>query len=124
MTFHKSHSKWSANRVNWSDPDLEALLRRSENWKLDNRGTFSPQDVQVHVGWGASGGRHAVLVWERDQALVLETNFLIPPNEHVRIDRPTPTGVRSVWGTVVEGREGYREEDKVNGIHVHWVHVR
>jgi len=25
---------------------------------------------------------------------------------------------------VVDGREGFRAEDRANGVHVHWVHVR
>ncbi|WP_266171863.1 hypothetical protein [Dyella subtropica] len=124
MPFFKPPSKWSANTVDWTDPDLKALLHRSESWTLDNRGTFSPQSVQIHIGWGAGGGRPAMLVWERDQALVLETDFPIPDNEPVRIDRLTPAGLRCLWGTVVEGREGFRAEDKANGIYVHWVHVR
>jgi hypothetical protein len=124
MSFQKTPSKWTANRVDWSDPDLSALLQRSESWSLDNRGTFAPQDVQVHVGWGAGSGRHAVLVWQREQAMVLETTFSVPAGESVRIDRVGPTGLQSVWGVVVEGREGFRAEDKERGVYVHWIHLR
>ena len=124
MSFHKPPSKWNANKVDWEDPDLQALLQRSESWTLDNRGSFAPQPVEVHIGWGAGSGRPAMLVWERGQAMVLETQCPIAKDEPVRIDRHTATGLRSVWGVVADGRKGTREEDLEHGIHVHWVHVR
>lgn len=123
MSHFKPHSKVSNHQVNWSDPQLEALLRKTESWKLDNRGAFPSQDVQVHVGWGANTGRKAALVWENDRVLVLEAHFLIPQGEHVRVDRYYGESVRTVWGVVVEGREGFREEDRQNGVYVHWLHV-
>jgi len=78
MSFHKPPSKWESNKVDWSDPDLKALLDRSVGWTLDNRSGFDAQRVEVHIGWSAGGGRPALLVWERGQALVLETQFPIP----------------------------------------------
>jgi len=116
-------AKVSNTQVDWSDPRLEALLRKTEEWKLDNRGGFPAQDVQIHLGWGASAARKAVLVWEADRVMVLETAFLIPQGEHVRVDRIAAGGLRTVWGVVAEGREGFREADKANGVYVHWLHV-
>ncbi|GLQ51008.1 hypothetical protein ACFFJT_07370 [Dyella flava] len=124
MSHFKPNSKMSNNQVDWSDPHLESLLRKTESWKLDNRGAFSAVDVQIHVGWGANTGRKAVLVWETDQVMVLETRFTILQGEHVRVDRVYGDGVRTVWGVVAEGREGFREEDRQNGVYVHWLHVR
>lgn len=124
MSFQKPPSKWNANQVDWSDPDLKALLDRSEGWTLDNRSGFEAQRVEVHIGWGASGGRPALLVWERGQALVLETQFPIAKEEKIRIDRHTATGLRSVWGVVADGRKGTRADDEENNIHVHWVHTQ
>lgn len=124
MSFHKPPSKWNANKVDWSDPDLKALLDRSEGWTLDNRSGFEAQRVEVHIGWGASGGRPALLVWERGQALVLETQFPIAKDEKIRIDRSTATGLRSVWGVVADGRKGTRGDDEENNIYVHWVHTQ
>lgn len=123
MSHIKPMSKVSNTQVDWSDPRLEALLRKTEEWKLDNRGVFPAQDVQIHLGWGASAVRKAVLVWEADRVMVLETKFLIPQGEHVRVDRIAAGGMRTVWGVVAEGREGFREEDKANGVYVHWLHV-
>jgi hypothetical protein len=122
MTAFKPQVK--GNRVDWSDPRLQELLRRSENWKLDNRGTYTPKDVMIHLGWGASTGRPAILVWERDQVMMLETRYAIALGEQVRVDEPQGERLRSVWGLVVEGREGFRAEDRANGVHLHWLHLR
>jgi hypothetical protein len=124
MSHFKPNSKVSNNQVDWSDPRLEALLRKTEEWKLDNRGAFPAQDVQVHVGWGAGTPRKATLVWESDRVMVLETRFQIPKGEHVRVDRfYGDDGLRTVWGVVADGREGFREEDRQNGLYVHWLHM-
>jgi hypothetical protein len=124
MNHHKSFTQKPANRVDWSDPQLESLLRKTESWKLDNRGVFPEQEVEIHIGWGAAVGKPALLVWERDQAMVLATNFPLPPGEHVRVDSRLGDGMRTMWGVVVEGREGHRAEDRAKGIHVHWLHMR
>jgi hypothetical protein len=123
MSHIKPMSKVSNNQVDWSDPRLEALLRKTEEWKLDNRGAFPAQEVQIHIGWGASAARKAVLVWESDRVMVLETRFLVPQGEHVRVDRISAGTMRTVWGVVAEGREGFRQDDQANGVYVHWLHM-
>lgn len=117
------HTRVSNTNVNWDDPQLVSLLRRSEQWSIDNRGGFSPQDVHVYLGWSGSVGRTATLVWERDNAIVLETTFPIAQGEQVRIDKHLGNRIRTLWGVVVEGREGFREEDRQKGIHVYWLQV-
>lgn len=124
MSHFKPESKLSNHQVDWNDPRLEALLRKSEDWKLDNRGAQPPQEVQVQIGWGAGGTRKAVLVWQSDRVMVLETRFQIPQGEHVRVDRVSGDGVRTGWGIVADGRPGFREEDTRNGVYVHWLHVK
>ncbi|MBE1159819.1 hypothetical protein [Dyella acidiphila] len=124
MSHFKPQSKLSNNEVDWEDPRLQSLLSKTESWKLDNRGAFAAVNVQIHLGWGATTARHATLVWESDHVMVLETRFLIPPGEQVRIDRMQAGVARTVWGAVVEGREGFREEDRLNRVYVHWLHVR
>lgn len=121
---HKSHAKVSNVRVDWSDPQLESLLHRSESWRLDNRGGYSPQDVQVYLGWSGTVGRAAVLVWERDQSVVLETDFPIGQGEQIRVDKHLGESIRTLWGVVVEERKGQREEDRLKGLHLYWLHVR
>lgn len=122
MSHHKPPP--SRNVVDWNDPHLEALLRKTESWKLDNRGSFQPQHVQIHIGWGAAVGQPAVLVWERDQAMVLETRFQLQQGEHIRVDIHLGDRLRTAWGVVVEGREGQRAEDRAHGVHIYWLHMR
>ncbi|MGA0586146.1 hypothetical protein ACO2Q2_03290 [Dyella sp. KRB-257] len=122
--FDKPRGRPSGNNVDWTDPKLQSLLSKTEGWSLDNRGVFSPVPCELHVGWGAGTGKPAMLVFERDGVMVVEAGFLIPLGEQVRIDRMRAGTLRSTWGTVAEGREGNRAEDRVNGIRVYWIHVR
>jgi hypothetical protein len=56
--------------------------------------------------------------------MVIQANFLIQVGEKLRVDRIVLGSLRSSWGTVAEGREGHRTEDRANGTRVYWVHVR
>ncbi|MGB3748621.1 MAG: hypothetical protein WBG85_09475 [Rhodanobacter sp.] len=114
----------SGNTVDWSHPELQSLLGKTEGWSLDNRGVFSPVPCELHIGWGAGAVRGATLVFERDGVMVIEANFLIQVGEKLRVDRIVLGSLRSSWGTVAEGREGHRTEDRANGTRVYWVHVR
>lgn len=124
MNMSRYDKPLSANTVDWSNPELQSLLNRSEGWSLDNRGVHAPVACELHIGWGAGVGRLATLVYQREGVMVVETRFAIPKGEHVRVDRIQAGAMRSSWGIVVDGREGFRAEDRENGIHVHWVHVR
>lgn len=110
-------------RVDWDDPKLVSLLQRSEQWSIDNRGGFSSQAVEVYFGWSGSVGKTATLVWERDNAIVLETTFPIGQGEQIRVDKHLGDSIRTMWGVVVDGREGFRDEDRQKGIHVYWLKV-
>jgi hypothetical protein len=119
----KESSLASNTQIDWDDPKLVSLLQRSEQWSIDNRGGFSPQSVQVYFGWSGSVGKTATLVWERENAVVLETTFPIGQGEQVRVDKHLGDRIRTLWGVVVDGREGVREEDRQNGIHIYWLQV-
>jgi hypothetical protein len=121
---HKPHTQVSNVRVDWNDPELAALLTRSDSWQLDNRGGYTPQDVQVYLGWSSAVGRTAVLVWERDTSVVLETTFALGKGEQVRVDKHLGDRIRTLWGVVMEGREGFREQDQARGIHLYWLQVK
>lgn len=114
----------SGNNVDWSHPELQSLLDKTDGWSLDNRGVFSPVPCELHIGWGAGAVRGATLVFEREGVMVIEANFSIQVSEKLRIDRIVLGSLRSNWGTVVEGRAGHRAEDRANGTRVYWVHVR
>lgn len=111
--------------VNWNDPELESLLRRSEGWQLDNRGAYASQDVHVFVGWSTATGRSAALVWEREESAVIATDFAIGQGESLRVEKYMGgRNVRTLYGVVIEGREGFREEDAKKGIRLYWLRVR
>lgn len=120
---HKANPPAGKTGVDWDDPKLVSLLRKSEQWSIDNRGGFSPQNVEVYFGWSGSVGRTATIVWEHDNAVVLETTFPIGQGEQIRMDKYLGDRIRTLWGVVVEGREGVREEDREKGIHVYWLKV-
>lgn len=131
MTEPKPPAKKSTHRVDWSDPRLEELLKKTEGWQLDNRGTFPPQDIEVQIGWSGDviigaveSIRPGVLVWERAQVMVIETNFPIEQGELVRIRRLVGDNLQTVWGSLIESWPGRRGEDNQNGIHVHWINMR
>jgi hypothetical protein len=120
----KLPTKLPTNRVDWSDPRLESLLQRSESWQLDNRGSHPALAVELHLGWAGGEPKAAMMVWQKEHVVVLETSFSIPQGEHVRIDKPFGDGYQTRWGTVVESRVGLRPGDEESGTQVHWVHVR
>lgn len=120
MTYHKP----AAHQIDWSNSDLESLLRKTESWKLDNRSNHQPQHVELFIGWAGVTARPAVLVWQRDKVMVLETLFPLRRDEHVRVVRHFGKNQRTVWGIVADTREGCREEDREHGVHVHWLQVR
>lgn len=124
MTDSKTPLKKLLGTVDWEDPLLASLLKKSENWQLDNRGTFTAQAVEIQLGWGTSSSRPALLVWERDQVMVLETAFPIQQGELVRIDKLVGPSRQSTLGTLVESRIGARVLDEPGEVHVHWITVR
>jgi hypothetical protein len=124
MADNKSFPALSICGVDWNDPQLGSLLSKSGNWQLDNRGSSPPLSLQIHFGWGAGVTKPAVLVWQKDEAMVLETRFPMERGEHVRVDRPSESGLPTIWGEVVESRPGQRADDQANGVQVHWLRIR
>jgi hypothetical protein len=120
---HRSPTHVSHVPVNWSDPELASLLNRSDGWQLDNRGGYAPQNVDVFAGWSSATGRPATLVWERGQSAVVAAAFPIGQGEHVRIERHMDGNVRILFGVVIEGREGFREDDVQRGIRLYWLRI-
>lgn len=124
MTDPTNPAKKSSSQVNWDDPVLASLLKKTESWQLDNRGSFIPQPVEIQIGWGASTGRPATVVWEQAQVTVLETSFPIEQGELVRIDKSVGNVLQTSLGTLVESRPGVRVHDQPGDVYVHWISVR
>lgn len=124
MTDRKNRIKKFSNRVNWEDPLLASLLKKTESWQLDNRGTFAPLEVEIQLGWGAGSFRPGTVVWQKDQVSVLETTFPIEPGVLVRIDRRVGDSLLTTLGTVLESRPGSRAHEQPGDVYVHWVIVR
>lgn len=122
MIDYNKNAMRDQNPVDWDDPELQKLLGKTAGWGLDNREIHPRQPVQIQVGWKAASGNPATLVWTKDQVMVLEVDFEIPSGEFVRIDEHYGAGVRSVWGVVVEGRPGKRDDDRRNGVNIYWLH--
>ncbi|MBQ4854079.1 hypothetical protein IMW82_05275 [Rhodanobacter sp. B2A1Ga4] len=120
MGHDKSRSSVSVGAVDWSDPNLDALLQKVDGWKLDNRSGQPLQEVQIQVssGWTANSvvSKPAQLISMDEQTMVLVTRFPVAQGDHVRVDSQHVEGMRSVWGWIVEGREGYRVEDREHGL--------
>lgn len=121
MIDYKENSSHKQNPVDWSDPQLQTLLGKIDGWSLDNRGVHPRREVQIQVGWKAAGSRPAILVCKREKAIVLETAFAIPVGEYVRMDSCHGDSSRSLWGVVIDARAGRREQDGIDGIHIHWL---
>ena len=124
MADNKSYPTLLISGVDWNDPQLGVLLNKSGDWHLDNRGSAPPLDLQIHFGWGEGVTKPAVLVWQSDEAMVLQTRFPMAQGEHVRVNRPRESGMETIWAEVLASRPGQRADDQANGIQVHWLRMR
>lgn len=120
-----THDVWiprsPANHVDWSDPHLQALLKKSEGWKVDNRGSFVSKNVTVHLNGSTSVAKHGKLVRTQNDVVVLETSFPIGINELLRIDWPYGVGFKIQWVQVIKSRTAQRRDDHDKGVHIHWL---
>ena len=120
MGHDESRSSVTVGTVDWSDPELDALLQKVDGWRLDNRSDHPPQEVQIHIssGWTANSvvSKPAQLVSMDEQTMVVVTRFPVPQGDHVRVDSRHADDTRTVWGWMVEGREGSRVGDREHGL--------
>ena len=110
-------------KVDWSDPELQSLLRKTENWQLDKRRSFTPQEVLLHLRWSAGTPKPAKLLDMHEDMIVLQTAFPLPAGEHVRVDRPIGDPGTPLWGVVMQSRPGTRADELTQGSHLHWVRL-
>ena len=110
-------------KVDWSDPELQSLLSKTEHWQLDKRRSYEAQDVHIHLRWDAGMPRDARIVDRHEAVIVLQTQFPLPVGEHVRVDRPSGDLGAPLWGVVIQSRPGTRAEDLAQGSHLHWLRL-
>jgi hypothetical protein len=127
MSRHQSHSGVSVGEIDWDDPYLSSLLEKTAGWQLDNRGNLPPQKVLIHIrsGWLTANtvSKPALLVSRDEDTIVLVTRFPIQLGEHVGVDRLRGDGNPIAWGSVIEGREGLRAEDREHGLFLSWLRL-
>lgn len=108
-------------KTDWSDPELQALLKKTEQWQIDQRRNFAAEEVQILLRWDAGMPIAARLVDVHDEFFVLQTPFPLPVGEHVRVDRRIGDQAGVLWGEVIQGRAGMRVEDRGRGGHFFWL---
>ncbi|WP_018973614.1 hypothetical protein [Rudaea cellulosilytica] len=127
MSHYKARSDTPVGPVDWSDPHLRSLLEKTADWRLDNRSSLPPQEVQVHIssGWATNNtvSKPALVVVKDDGTMVLVTDFAIPQGEHVGVDSARGDGRRIAWGKVIDGREGHRTEDREQHLFLSWLRL-
>ncbi|MBD8871411.1 hypothetical protein [Rhodanobacter sp. DHB23] len=127
MGHDKSRSSVSVGTVDWNDPHLSSLLEKADSWRLENRSSLPPQEVQIHINtdWGTVStiSKPALMVAKNETTMVLVTRFPVPLGERLRIDSQRDDGAHIAWGKVVEGREGHRAEDHEHGLFLNWLRL-
>ena len=123
MPRDKEFPEHKAVKVDWDYPELQVRLRKTENWQLDKRRGFTPQEVRIHLRWDAGIARPAKIVDMHDALIVLLTEFPLPTGEHVRVDRPIGDPGAPLWGAVIQSRPGTRADDLAKGAHLHWLRL-
>jgi len=113
----------STNAVDGSTPELDALLKKSDGWRIDNRSYNAHQKAEIHIGWGTHRCEPASVVWEDGGAIVIETTACMTSGEHVRVDKFSGNRTHSLWTVVIENRPGTREGDSERNIHIYWLQV-
>ena len=127
MGHSKSHSRGPVGEIDWNDPYLSSLLEKTAGWQLDNRHNQPAQKVQIHIrsGWMTANTvcKPGLLVSRDEGTMVLATRFPIQVGEHVGVESLRSHGTHIVWGSVIQGREGRRVEDREHGLFLSWVRL-
>lgn len=121
MSRDKDFPEQKPVKVDWDDPDLQSLLRKTESWQLDKRRSFTPQDVRIHLRWSTGAARFAKLLDMHEDMMVLQTAFPLQAGEQVRVDRPIGESGTPLWGVVIRSRAGTRADESAQGAYLHWL---
>ncbi len=101
--------------VDWNDPKLQDLLKKTESLRLDNRGMFKTRRVLLRRSWHSSGEAGEVLLVADPGGgrLTVLADFPLDRGDPVTIDKQlagnTEAGI--LLCEVVGCRRGNRPED-------------
>ncbi|GLQ93525.1 hypothetical protein [Dyella acidisoli] len=127
MGHDKTRSGVSVGNVDWNDPKLNDLLKKVDDWNIDQRNPLPPQNVQIRIACGFSASnvsKPALLISDHDEVMVLITHFPLPHGEEVQVNNQTSGKTSTRLGVVIEEREGHRVGDKGEDIFLNWLRVR
>lgn len=110
-----------AINVDWDVPHLQTLLEKTEAWQLDNRSGCKPENAKVFIGCGAIAGDSGIIIWEDEVTVVLQTTSPLLVGECVRVEKRIADQIRRIWGEIVQSRPGQRANDRIYGLHIHWL---
>ena len=101
--------------VDWNDPKLQELLKKTENLRLDNRGMFKARRVLLRRSWHPSGAASEVLLVADPGSgrLTVLTDFPLDLGDPVTIDKELASNTEAgiLLCEVVGCRRGNRPED-------------
>lgn len=127
MAHNKDRSRVAVGDVDWNDPKLNELLKKTDGLSIDNRSQLPGTQVKIRIasGWEASGAdKPALLVAEVDGALVLVTRFPLPHGGDVQVIGLPGGGQQTRWAVVADEREGQRVEDQGQDLFLSWLRPR
>lgn len=127
MAHNKDRTRVSVADVDWSDPRLNALLKKTDGLSIDNRNGVpgTPISIRIASGWESSAtDKPALLVSDVGSTLVIVTRFPLPHGGDVQVMGIPGAGPDARWAMVKEEREGLRAEDKQDGLFLSWLQPR
>lgn len=127
MSHNKLRSSVAVGEVDWTNPHLSSLLEKADHWRLENRSSIPPQEVQIHVntGWVTANMvcKPAQVLANNENTMVLATRFPVSRGERLRVDSQGADGTHVAWGRVIDEREGHRAEDREHGVFLNWLRL-
>jgi hypothetical protein len=127
MAHNKERSRVSVGDVDWSDPKLNELLKKTDGLSIDHRSQMPGTEVKIRVagGWDTSAEEQsALLVADSDGLLVLVTRFPLSRGGEVQLSGVPGGGSQPLWAVVSDEREGQRIQDQGQELFLSWLRPR
>lgn len=112
--------------VDWNDPRLQELLRKTEGLRIDARATFKPRPARLRLGWREGVSWFEVWrVYQTDDLHVirLDRRLDMHVGDAVSLDtlRPTAPAAGIVFAQVDAMRAGQRNDDQGTPVVLLWL---